>query len=162
SVPGWDRPFTFFGIDPGIVDQAQLLYQINWGDGATRIETAGPSLMVSHAYAAPGSYLIRLRVADEDRGQSPEYRKLVTVGRTAVEAGVRFVPGTAGEDTIDVQAANAAGTLVTVVVNGQTAGTWPAAAIGILGLGGNDTITTTGPVARRLLVFGGDGNDTID
>jgi PKD domain/Calx-beta domain/RTX calcium-binding nonapeptide repeat (4 copies) len=160
SVPGWDRPFTFTGIDPGALDQ--LHYQVDWGDGQVQNEAAGSSLTLAHAYAAPGIYTIRLRVADEDDGLSPEYVKRVLVAPTVVEGGIRFVPGTGGDDTIAVNAANAAGTMVTVMVNGQPAGTWAAGPLAVLGLSGNDTVTTTGPVAARLMVFGGTGNDTID
>jgi Ca2+-binding RTX toxin-like protein len=80
----------------------------------------------------------------------------------AVEGGTTFIPGTNGDDTIEVQSADAKGTTLNVLVNGQPAGAFATPGIGILGLKGDDTLTTSGVISRRMYFFGGDGNDTID
>src|SRR5262249_55170502 len=84
SVPGWDRPFTFTGTDPGTVDQAQLEYKIDWGDGQTLTQTAGSSLTLAHTYSAPGTFTSRFKLADKDGASSAEYVKRVIVAPTVV------------------------------------------------------------------------------
>ncbi len=63
------------GSDPGSVDQAGLSYAWDFGDGAQ----AGGS-NVSHSYAQPGSYTVRLTITDKDGARG---RDTATVQVTA-------------------------------------------------------------------------------
>ena len=53
--------------DPGSIDQAGLIYDWAFGDGA---EGKGP--IVSHSYAQPGDYQVTLTVSDKDGGQGAD------------------------------------------------------------------------------------------
>ena len=162
TVPGWARPYRFFGSDPAILDRPTLQYQINWGDAQTQTVTGGPSTIVRHAYTTAGTYTIVVRVADKDGGLSPQYKRTIVVKPWLVENGVVYVAGTSGNDTMTVRAANATGTQVTVALNGQDVGTWLPAGVTLFAREGADTVTTVGPVKPRLTVDGGAGNDSID
>jgi len=161
TVPGWARPFNFIATDVVAADRLQFTYQVNWGDGPTEAVIAGPATTAAHAYSQPGKYLVKLTVLDKDGGSSRVVQRRITVQPTIVEGGITFVPGTAGPDTIQIQADDT-GKKLTVTVNGTPAGTFATPGLGVLGLGGDDVITTTGPAARTLYLFGGDGNDLID
>lgn len=56
--------FAATAADPGSVDQAGLTYRWDFGDGA---QASGP--IVSHSYAQPGAYTLKLAVSDKDGGQ---------------------------------------------------------------------------------------------
>jgi PKD repeat protein len=162
TVPGWARPYRFFGTDPALLDRPTLQYQIDWGDTQTQTVTGGPSTTIRHAYTTAANYTIAVRVKDKDGGLSPEYKRTVAVKPWLVENGVVYVAGTSGNDTMTVQAANATGTQVTVTLNGQNVGTWLPAGVTLFTREGADTVTTVGPVKPRLLMDGGAGNDSID
>ena len=162
SVPGWVRPLTFTGFDASPADKAALEYRINWGDGQSETIIGGPKLAAGHMYAAPGDYTVRLVVADDDGGVSKEYVRMFRVKPTLLAAGTLYVPGTTGNDTIEVRSANDAGTKVEVAVNGTVAATGSPGTVTVFGWDGDDTITVVGPVARRLVLLGGAGNDALN
>ena len=81
---------------------------------------------------------------------------------TLLAAGTLYVPGTTGNDIIEVRSANDAGTKVEVAVNGTVAATGTPGTVTVFGCDGDDTITVVGPVARRLVLLGGAGNDTLN
>jgi len=162
TVPGWARPYRFFGTDPGPADRPTLQYQINWGDTQTQTVTGGVSTTVRHAYTTAGTYTIVARVKDKDGGLSPEYKRTVVVKPWLVEGSIVYVAGTTGNDTMTVRTANTAGTQITVALNGQDVGTWLPAGVTLFAREGADTVTTVGPAKPRLTVDGGADNDSID
>ena len=161
SVPGWARRYRFFGIDPGPIDRTALEYRIDWGDGQFETVTGPAAVTARHAYAAPGPHRVAVRIADKDGGLSPEYRHRVVVRPVFMLAGTVYVAGTAGDDAIEVRAANANGG-VSVAVNGQELGPWLPSAVVVFAGSGNDTVTTVGAVSRRIVVDAGAGDDGID
>lgn len=62
-----ESPITIAGTasDPGLIDQTGLVYLWDFGDGAT---ASGP--IVSHRYAQPGGYTLKLTVTDKDGAQA--------------------------------------------------------------------------------------------
>jgi PKD repeat protein len=56
-------PIAMAGVagDPGTLDQQNLIYTWDFGDG-----TSGSGPSVSHSYAQPGTYAVKLSVADKD------------------------------------------------------------------------------------------------
>ena len=162
SVPGWARPLTLTGSDASPADKAALEYRINWGDGQSETIVGGPKVLAGHAYAAPGDYIVRVIVADDDGGVSREYTRLYRVTPTLLELGTLYVPGTADNDAIEVRAVNEAGTKVEVAVNGVVAATGLPGTVMVFGREGDDTVSVVGPVKRRLVLMGGAGNDTLN
>jgi PKD repeat protein len=62
-------PITMAGTasDPGLIDQTGLVYVWDFGDG-----TGGTGPIVSHSYAQPGGYTVKLTVTDKDGAQGTD------------------------------------------------------------------------------------------
>jgi len=162
AVPGWARPYHFTGTDPGLADRASLEYRIDWGDGQSATLTGGTAPTSAHAYAAPGTYAVPLRVVDKDGAISPEYHWRVVVRAVVVLSGTVYAAGTAGDDVIEIRPVNAFGTRMTISLDGEQLGPWSPSGVVIFAGDGNDTVNTVGPIRPRVLVYGGTGNDTMD
>jgi PKD repeat protein len=159
TVPGWARTFTLTGTDPGRGDWDTLRYDVDWGDGQAESFFGGTRWPAAHAYAAPGTYTVRLTVTDKDGASSPEYHRAVTVVPTLAAGGTLYVAGTADDDVIVVLARRGA---AAVAVNGTVvAGGW-SGPVTVFANDGDDTVATVGPVRSRLVVLGGAGNDRLD
>lgn len=151
GVRGQPRTFTFRASSPvRAVQQAGFTFVIDWGDGSPALTVpAAPGndvLTVDHAFAAVGSYAVRVTVTDANgRTAGDDHAIAVTAvalqldpdngGRTNLVVG-----GTGGSDQITFKAGRLAGEVV-VVVNGEEVGRF----------------FPTG----RLVAFGGDGNDHL-
>lgn len=73
---------------------------------------------------------------------------------------VLAVTGTSGDDTIQIKPADDG--KVKVIVNGVTLGSFkPSGHIIVQGQGGNDTITVDSSISIPQILYGNDGNDTI-
>ncbi len=64
-----NSPISMAGTatDPGSIDQAGLVYTWDFGDG-----TQGSGPIVSHSYATPGDYTVKLTVTDKDGAQGSD------------------------------------------------------------------------------------------
>jgi PKD repeat protein len=64
-----EAPITMSGTatDPGSIDQTGLVYVWDFGDGT---QSSGPN--VSHSYATPGGYVVKLTVTDKDGAQGSD------------------------------------------------------------------------------------------
>jgi uncharacterized delta-60 repeat protein len=172
GVRGQARTFTLTAQDVSPVDQAAgFTYTIEWGDGSTG-SAAGPSgTQVSHVYTASGSYTVKVSATDKDGLQSTQPASTaISVTAAALQGGDLVVGGTTGADTIVIKPADTAGDLA-VVINGATVGTYkPTGQIVVYAQAGNDAVhlqtakfgKTTVAVSVPALLFGGDGNDTLD
>jgi PKD repeat protein len=173
AVPGQTRAWTFSATDPSSADAgAPFGYTIAWGDGTTQTVLGGGAVSVEHTYTAAGTYTVSATVADKDGGVSAAATQAVSVVAAELQGGDLYVGGTTGDDQITLTPAD--GGAVTVVLNGQTLGTFTLSvtapgqgSVVVYGQAGNDTITLAAaadgsgfPYAAAL--FGGDGNDTLD
>jgi hypothetical protein len=82
GVRGQALAFTLTAADPSPADQAATFtYDLDWdGDGVYEQKVTGPaSQPVTHAYAAAGSYTVRVRATDKDGGVSDPVTRLVQV-----------------------------------------------------------------------------------
>jgi chitodextrinase len=68
-IGGVNNPISMAGTatDPGSIDQAGLVYTWDFGDG-----TQGSGPVVSHSYATPGDYEVKLAVTDKDGAQGSD------------------------------------------------------------------------------------------
>lgn len=156
--------FLLTATDPSSVDQmSAFTFQIDWDNNGTVDETAaGPSgLGVTHAYAAAGTYTVRVVAIDKDGDAGPAGFWTVTVTGSPVflSGGDLYVSGTAGNDTIQV---NKVGGGYQVKINGTTYGTGtPTGKVKVFGQDGNDAITVGSTISLPAELSGGAGNDTL-
>lgn len=172
GVRGEPLGFTASAADVGPLDRAaDFTYTVDWGDGTTGTAD-GPAAGVplAHAYAAAGTYTVRVTATDKDGGVSAVATHTVTVSAARLAGGVLTIGGTAGTDRITLRPADRYGN-VSVVVNGTTVGTFrPTARVVVYGGAGDDTVELlTARISRktyaigvRAFLFGGAGNDTLD
>jgi Calx-beta domain/PKD domain/RTX calcium-binding nonapeptide repeat (4 copies) len=162
SVPGWARPLNFYATDASPVDAAALTYRIDWGDGHVDTLSGAARLATGHAYSSAGTYTTRLVVTDKDRGASAGYHRKYMVKPFLMESGTLYVPGTDAADAIEVRATNTAGTKVDVAVNGSVVASGSPTTVAVFARDGDDTVSGVGPLQTRLILMGGDGNDTLN
>jgi len=146
-------------------------YTVEWafGDGATapaRSTAAPGALAPDHAYAAAGTYTVRMTVRDTHGGVSVATHTILVKAidlqpdpadpaRTALVVG-----GTAGHDVITFDTRR--GGVVAVLVNGRPQGTFtPTGRLIAFGGAGNDVLQTTNKTTLPVLFDGGDGNDLL-
>jgi Ca2+-binding RTX toxin-like protein len=136
-----DLTFVFSASDPSPVDEAAgFTYEIDWGDGETQT-VSGPASGVSltHRYAAVGAYTVGVVATDKDGAASSLQSHALDVVYGLLDGGDLVVAGTAGNDKIRLFADDSG--LYFFVLNGNQ----------------------YGPFAdpQRLVVYGGDGKDSI-
>ncbi len=170
---GQARTFVFTATDPSSVDQAAgFTFRVNWGDGSTQTFTGLSGMSIDHTYVASGSYSVQLAsVTDKDGGQLLQAAaQTITIKAVDVQGNDLVIGGTTGDDHIIVTPVDASGDL-RVTINGVVQGTWnPTGQIIAYGQAGNDTIQLVSAkikgqtvyVTDPAVLFGGDGNDTID
>jgi Ca2+-binding RTX toxin-like protein len=154
--------------DPGT--DTLTSWTINWGDGHTDT-VAGNATSATHTYAAAGTFPITGSATDED-GTFGATGHSVNVTSAAVSAHLQSDPlnpgqqmlevdGTAGDDDIKLTVNNSANT-VTVSSGNVVIGTYsPTSRIVVFGGDGNDSITHGGGFHRAVELYGGAGNDTL-
>jgi PKD repeat protein len=171
GVRGQARTFTFSATDPSPVDQAAgFTYAVNWGDGTSSTTTgSGSGVILTHVYTSAATFNVSVTATDGDGAQGAAAAALVAVKAVELQGTDLVVGGTTGPDQIVLKATSAAG--VQVLIGGQSQGTFsPTGQIVVYAQAGDDSVTfqttksggTTYAVARPLLLFGGDGNDTLD
>lgn len=169
GVRGQARVFTLGAVDPSAADQAAgFTYVVNWGDGSAETVSGASSQDLAHTFTASGSYLVMVTARDKDGGESTA-SQTVTVVAAEMQGQTLVIGGTTNADTI-VVSPNDSGGRVKVVLNGALVGVYQPDDIVVYGQAGNDTITLgttrignkTYYVTDPALLFGGDGNDTID
>jgi hypothetical protein len=177
GVPYQPLDYTGTFTDPGTGPDGET-YTFLWKvtQGATTIATA-TTQNFTFTPTTTGTYTISFKVTD-DAGGSGTVTKTLTVSTAVIETDpadstktALYVGGTSGNDTITVSPSTTAGTY-TVVVNGVTQGTSyrPTGHIIVYGGDGNDSITlakggdkaAATPVTLPAMLFGGAGDDTLD
>jgi uncharacterized delta-60 repeat protein len=172
SVAGQPQTYTFTAQDVSPIDQAaSFSYRIDWDDGTTAPVTGGGGIQAGHVFTNPGSYTVKVWATDKDGASSTQPGTLtVTVTAAALQGGDLIVGGTPGNDAIVLAPADQSGT-IKVTVNGATVGTYvPTGQIVIYAQAGDDNVQlqstkfgkTTVTIKVPAIVFGGDGNDTIN
>jgi PKD repeat protein len=172
AVPGQPATFTFSASDPSPADMAaSFTYHINWGDSTTQtVVGAASGVQVSHVFAATGGLSVAATATATDGATGPSASTMVVVGQVELEGPDLYVGATAGNGTITIQQLDSYGT-VDVVINGQDQGLYsPTGQVVVYSPSGTEQIqvlpytangvTTT--LSLPLVVFGGNGNDTID
>jgi chitinase len=173
AVPGQDRTIALSATDPSSADQAgQFTYQITWGDGTTQtVQGPASGIQVTHVFTTVGSVSVSATATDKDGGTSAAVSQTVTVIAAELQGGDLIVGGTTGDDHVVIQPTDTSGT-VDVVLNGLDLGTFvPTGKVVVYGQAGNDLIEvvpltagdgSTTPLAVPVMLFGGDGDDTLD
>jgi hypothetical protein len=188
AVPGQPLTFALSASETGQPATASFTYTINWGDGTptapdTQTVSGVSGTPVTHAYPTTGNFTAAVTAADATGNVTPQKATVaVSLSTVAIEADLGdstktalFVGGSTGSDTIIITPTNAAGTSVSVTVNGvvQKIGTAtsfaPTGHVLVYGQAGNDTIVEraatingqSAAVAISALIFAGGGNDTL-
>jgi Ca2+-binding RTX toxin-like protein len=179
GAPGDNLAYSTTFTDAGTLDTHTAT--VDWGDGTTpaSLAVAEPngatpgSVSGTHAYAAPGTYLITFSVRDDDGGvsQSKVTVRVDTVVVKPVEARpdpsypgktALYVLGTDGNDTVQVIPSSQAG-FVEIVLNGVNYGAFaPTSRIVIYAGAGNDNLQAAGVVNVATWMYGEDGDDTLN
>jgi uncharacterized delta-60 repeat protein len=171
TVPGYAQTFTFSATDVSQADQqfgnaSGFDVAIDFGDGSIPTLYIGGS-GISHAYAGYGTFTATVVVNDKDGGESAPKSLTVTVARNSLQADpihpgkTMLVVGGSGatNDTILIQN-SAAGTVA--VVNGVTSGVLnPTGRVLVYGNDGNDTIQVSNAVKLPVELYGGAGDDSL-
>ncbi|HEY8504093.1 MAG TPA: LamG-like jellyroll fold domain-containing protein, partial [Gemmataceae bacterium] len=159
--------FTAAAADVSAADQAAgFHYRIEWGDGEVTELDAGDSVELSHAYAAGGTYVVRVYAVDKDGGESAPAEQTVEViasgpqGPVVVVDGVLYITGTDGNDGIAV--VNDPNGGLAVALNDQLfRGLTGVSQIQISAGAGNDVVIVAWGVAQTTIVDGGAGHDAL-
>lgn len=139
AAPGFVSTFTFSATDPSSLDTAAGFdFDIDWGDGSsdTFDNTQGGS--VDHTYAQEGDYTITVTVTDRDGGEDTLEHDISVSSIFIDDEGNLLVYGTGGADRIIL-----------------------AETFGGVRIRMNNKTTTIAPESNTVIVFGGNGNDTI-
>jgi PKD repeat protein len=149
------QSFTFSGSATPVAGDAIVAYA--WDlDNNGSFETSGQN--ASRAYAAVGIYTVALRVTDDD-GESSIDTLTVDVRKAYLNNGTLLFGGTTGNDKITI-------TKVTggVYVDSQDTNKTlyaPASKVIIFGGDGADSIQSNSDVPVAFEIYGGAGNDTL-
>jgi hypothetical protein len=176
-----NQSLTFtLGATSGLPASTAFTFAIDWnGDGATDQTVTGPSgTTVTHSYTSSGGYNVgvaaTIHIGAEDY-TSPTASQSVTI--FDVTATIQADPGDATKSALVVQGtagadslvlSPGAGNAIALSVSGTSVGSFSApggaafAHLLVYGNGGADTIRLTGNLSVPALLFGGDGNDTLD
>jgi hypothetical protein len=179
GVRGQARTFTLTASDPStFMDQAAgFTFAINWGDGSTQTVSGPSGTTVSHVYTASGGYTVQVTATDKDQGTGAAVTATDTITAVALETDptdpsqtALCVGGTTGADTITIKPADAHGTLDVKIGNTDLGNFKPTGHLIVYGQAGDDTLKlqpavingATVYVTAPALLFGDDGNDTLD
>jgi Ca2+-binding RTX toxin-like protein len=167
--------FTLQASVAGLPANTVFSYDIDWnGDGIVDQTVSGVSgTTVSHSYATGGSFTVTMTATVDGHTSTLVIQAITIPTSVSVQPDpgdatrqALVVDGTASADTIVVSPA--AGNGVTVSINGTTVGTFAltgGAAFGrvIVNAGdGNDVVQLSGGLNVPALLFGGNGDDTLN
>lgn len=162
GVPNLPLTFTLSINDFSPADTAaDVTYQIDWDNNGTFDETVvgpGTGTDVVHAFPSLGSRTFRVVATDKDNGISAPVTYTVNIVAAAVDdEGNLVVGGSSGDDRIIVYTSGG----LLVRMNNQILGPFSVGGeIIIYGGDGDDTITLNN-IALPAQIFGGTGNDYI-
>jgi hypothetical protein len=168
------------GASSGLPASTVFTYTIDWnGDNIVDQTVTGPSgTTVSHTYTSAGTYAVgvtaSVHLGTEDFTSYVIYHYAHIFAVTAtVQAdpgdatkSALVVQGTAGADSLVLSPGT--GNAIALSVSGYSVGSFAAsggaafAHLLVYGNGGADTIRLAGNLSVPALLFGGDGNDTLD
>jgi VCBS repeat-containing protein len=137
---------------------SNVSYAIDWdGNGTTDQTVTGPGngTTVTHAFAASGNFNVKVTANGASTTQAVSITDSQRIGNTL------FVGGTSGNDTIVVTSGR--GNRIQVLVNGQRVGGLEKGVrkVVVHGGDGNDTITMNGRLNASAEFHGGAGNDVL-
>jgi len=164
GVPGEPIAFSTRFSDPG---GRRWSATIDYGDGTVeQRKRVDPSLSFDHAYAAVGSYALRVTISDGEGGIATTERQVdvhpLDVRRDAADPS-RFIlvaGGTTGADRFAVKRYES-GTFE-LWVNGVSVGTFlPVASVVLYGGAGDDVATVLSQPSVPLAFYGGAGDDVL-
>ncbi|HVX59780.1 MAG TPA: Ig-like domain-containing protein [Pirellulales bacterium] len=174
GVRGEPQWFTFTTSNLSPADQSgPVTYVIDWGDGSApqTLADAAAIAQVSHVYADSGTFNIQVSATAQSGAQTASPGTFaISVEAAAVEGDTLVIGGTPAADSIVISPTDSNGD-VNVSINGLSIGTFPAPSeIVIYAQGGDDQVqlNATRIHHKRIyldvpaVVFGGDGNDTLD
>ena len=127
-------------------------HTIDWNFGDGNT-VSDAGLEVNHAFAATGTFTVTMTVTDEANARTSTTVD-VTVAASGIQGGVLYVGGTSGLDTIAITKGG------NVSINGQTS-VLTASEIVVYGGDGNDTITVSPSTLVTVEIYGGKGDDSI-
>lgn len=169
------QPFQF---SVSFVDQSSAdTHTVTWdfGDGTVfgpRPTTEPGALNPTHAYSAPGQYLVSVTIRDDDNGATTLQRQVNIVGRATAAVTLiddpahpgnqaLLISGTNGPDRITVVPFGTTSSVV-VAINGANFGPFaPDSRIIINASGGADTVKISPLVGFDAFINGGDGDDRV-
>lgn len=165
AVRGQSISFAGSFTDIGTEDTHDVFW--DFGDGTTiayHSSTDSGALTPSHAYANAGTYVVTLKVKDDDTGETT-----VTRSQTIVVAQLEPAPcgcGTAlvvgGTNNAEVIQISSVTGGVEVFINAASVGVFsPSHAVVVHAYGGNDDVQFAGSVALAAWIYGGDGDDRL-
>jgi hypothetical protein len=135
------RTFVVGATDPSSVDQTSgFTYFIDWGDGSAQSVQAVGGSSLSYAFAEVGTYTVRAQAVDKDGGLSAPTFQALTVGVVQLQGTDLAVGGTAAGDAFVLNPGPNPGDFI-AKLNGTSLGTFH--------------------VPGLVLVFGGDGTDSV-
>jgi len=164
------QSFTLLAVDPSPADQsAGFTFNIDWNNDGTFDETVvGPSgRVVSHTFAAAGSFPIQVRATDKDGGTSVNGSHTIHVWRLAqVGANVEW-EGSGGDDSVQFTQTGATDVeVLTTKVGGFTTNfvqTFTGITGRVIGKGnaGHDALHAAALTSLAATLEGGRHNDTL-
>lgn len=181
SVGLRNQTLTFtLGASGGLPASTVFAYAIDWNnDGVVDQTVSGPSgTTINHSFATGGWYNVAVTATATVGGEDyTSYAAYHSVSVLAVAATVQADPDDASKLALVVEGAAGAdyltlspgaGNAIALSVSGNSVGSFSApdgaafAHLLVYGYGGYDSIQVTGSLAVPALLFGGDGNDTLN
>ena len=169
GVSSQSLPFSFSATDLSAIDfAAGFRFDVNWGDSSASLYTGVTTTATTHAFAV-GTYNVTMKATDKDSGVSGIKTLVVTItpyafitdpgdaSKTALVIG-----GTSGNDQITVNPGGGNANIKFKVNGLSTTVSPPTGHIIVYAGAGNDTVQVAGGITIPSILFGGDGNDTID
>jgi hypothetical protein len=181
GVRGQSLTYTLSASETGLPAGSTFTFGIDWdGNGTVDQTVSGPSgTQVTHVFTASGSSKVLVTATDTYGGTSAAASKTVQISAAALQSdplisgkSVLVVGGTTGDDNIVLTPTKtSSGESITVTINGVSQGTFkPTGHIFVYGQSGNDSIVLASSTSNNqklyvtipAMLFGGDGNDTLD
>jgi Ca2+-binding RTX toxin-like protein len=168
GVRGQGLHFTGSFTDP---DADTWTATVNFNDGSGKqplVLNPDKSFAFDHVFTSAGSYPVVVTVADNHGGVGTR-SLVVAISVVALEFDpldlshqMLVVGGTTGDDVISMSPGTGGGSLQ-VSANGVAQGSFVTAGrVVVYGQDGNDTIQVAGSVTNAAWLYGGDGNDTLN